>query len=96
MNQYCQETNQRPKNIPQEEWRNNLGGPAFPHTVEYKGADCGGVVPHGGMTLRDYFASKAMQGILTATLTPNTVWSQDEAAETAYNVADAMLKARQA
>ena len=49
-----------------------------------------------GMTLRDYFAAKAMQGILTATLTPNTVWSQDEAAETAYNVADAMLKARKA
>ncbi len=49
-----------------------------------------------GMTLRDYFAAKAMQGILTATLTPNTAWSQDEAAETAYNVADAMLKAREA
>lgn len=46
------------------------------------------------MTLRDYFAAKAMQGILSATLTPNTIWSQDDAAETAYNVADAMLKAR--
>jgi hypothetical protein len=46
------------------------------------------------MTLRDYFAVKALQGILTATLTPTTVWSQDAAAETAYNVADAMLKAR--
>ena len=53
-------------------------------------------IEHNGMTLRDYFAAKAMQGILTATLTPNTVWSQDEAAETAYNVADAMLKAREA
>ena len=42
----------------------NTGGPAFPHTVEYKGADCGGIVPHGGMTLRDYFAAKAMQGML--------------------------------
>jgi len=37
------------------------GGPAFPHTVEYKGADCGGVVPHGGMTLRDYFATHASE-----------------------------------
>ena len=46
------------------------------------------------MTLRDYFAAKAMQGILSATLTPNTIWSQDDAAETAYNVADAMLEAR--
>jgi hypothetical protein len=47
------------------------------------------------MTLRDYFAANAMQGILTATLTPNTIWSQDEAAKTAYNVADAMMKARE-
>ena len=39
----------------------DTGGPAFPHTVEYKGADCGGVVPHGGMTLRDYFAAKASE-----------------------------------
>ena len=53
-------------------------------------------INHKGMTMRDYFAAKAMQGILTATLTPNTVWSQDEAAETAYNVADAMMKAREA
>lgn len=52
--------------------------------------------PQKGMTLRDYFAAKAMQGILSATLTPNTIWSQDDAAETAYNVADAMLKAREA
>ena len=65
----------------------DTGGPAFPATNH-----------HGhkleGMTLRDYFAAKALQGILTATLTPNTVWSQDAAAETAYKVADAMLKAR--
>ena len=67
----------------------NTGGPAFPTHPE-------GALIHDGMTLRDYFAAKAMQGLLTATLTPNTVWSQDEAAETAYNVADAMLKARQA
>ena len=49
-----------------------------------------------GMTLRDYFAAKAMQGILAGTLTPQEVWSQDEVAELAYNVADAMLKAREA
>ena len=68
----------------------NTGGPAFPCHPGIENPI------YDGMTLRDYFASKAMQGILTATLTPNTVWSQDEAAETAYNVADAMLKARQA
>jgi hypothetical protein len=48
-----------------------------------------------GMSLRDYFAANAMQGILAGTLTPSQVWSQDEAAETAYCVADAMLKARE-
>ena len=42
----------------------------------------------------DHFAAKAMQGILAGTLTPQEVWSQDEVAELAYNVADAMLKAR--
>jgi hypothetical protein len=47
------------------------------------------------MTLRDYFAAKAMQALIEATVTKNTVWSQDEVAETAYNVADAMLKARE-
>ena len=71
----------------------NTGGPAFAQQLE---CNRDGYAVTGGMTLRDYFAAKAMQGILAATLTPNTVWSQDEAAETAYNVADAMLKARQA
>jgi hypothetical protein len=65
------------------------GGPAFPHTVEYKGAECGGVIPHGGMTLRDYFAAKAMQAFLT-----RIPMSGDEQARAAYKVADAMLKAR--
>jgi hypothetical protein len=74
------------------------GGPAFPSKkrIQRAGYATQEFEPVDGMTLRDYFAAKAMQGILTATLTPNTVWSQDEAAETAYNVADAMLKARQA
>lgn len=70
----------------------DTGGPAFPTTKPLDSWSD----PNQGMTLRDYFAAKAMQGILRATLTPNTVWSQDEAAETAYNVADAMLKARKA
>lgn len=76
----------------------NTGGPAFPRApFEYIDNGSGldwAVREQSGMTLRDYFAAKAMQGILSATLTPNTIWSQDDAAETAYNVADAMLKAR--
>ena len=67
------------------------GGPAFPF-VEPPTA---GYTIAKGMTLRDYFAAKAMQGLLAGTVTPTTVWSHDEVAETAYNVADAMLKARE-
>ena len=72
----------------------NTGGPAFPHTVEYKGADCGGVVPHGGMTLRDYFAAKAMQSLILEV----TDWKYmpNEISKFAYAQADAMLKARKA
>jgi len=73
------------------------GGSAFPHTVEYKGADCGGVVPHGGMTLLDYAAIKAMQALLS-----DPDWRQDMSfavtAATAYKQAAEMIaeKARYA
>jgi len=81
----------------------NTGGPAFPHTVEYKGAECGGVVPHGGMTLRDYFAAKAMQSLIEkvvlrdqATGMPQQVVTevQEKIARGAYAYADAMLRAQ--
>jgi hypothetical protein len=68
----------------------NTGGPAFPTT------EVAMMRSLQGMTLRDYFAAKAMQGLLVATVTPITVWSQNDVAETAYKMADAMLKARQA
>jgi hypothetical protein len=42
-----------------------------------------------GMTLRDYFAAKAMQGILFEGLDPS------ETAKHAYEMADTMLKARE-
>lgn len=59
------------------------GGPAFP--VPEPGLEC-------GMTLRDYFAAKAMQGICAHSDT----WGLDvpQIAERAYLVADAMLRAR--
>ena len=48
-----------------------------------------------GMTLRDYFAAKAMQALLSD---PN--WREDmdfdETASAGYTMADAMLKAREA
>jgi hypothetical protein len=47
-----------------------------------------------GMTLRDYFAAKAMQSILIDPRIDND--SYRECAEGAYKAADAMLKAREA
>jgi hypothetical protein len=45
-----------------------------------------------GMTLRDYFAAKAMQTMLGWD-NDHTIW--DSYAEDAYMMADAMLKARE-
>jgi len=63
------------------------GGPAFP--ALYQGdtrSDC------PGLSMRDYFAAKAMQG-WTANPLPNDSSIQDVAAW-AYRQADAMLAAR--
>jgi hypothetical protein len=63
--------------------------PAFP-TAQY--AD--GVRPSGfdnGMSLRDYFASKAMQAMMTD---PNLDMGCNTVATLSYRMADAMMKAR--
>lgn len=46
-----------------------------------------------GMTLRDYFAAKAMQAMLSNQEWNH--WSTEQHAEHAYGVADVMLKARE-
>jgi len=46
-----------------------------------------------GMTLRDYFAAKAMQGLLACASGDGT---KESYAKWAYEYADAMLKAREA
>ena len=53
--------------------------------------------PFQGMTLRDYFAAKAMQGFL-AYATHKGIYAppDNELASAAFQLADAMLKARQA
>jgi len=65
------------------------GGPAhpvFPNTSQSHGA------AHLGMSLRDHFAGQAMLAILS---TPRKVLSSGaDAADIAYEIADAMLKAR--
>lgn len=75
----------------------NDGGPAFP-CQWYDFQPCTGeqVVREqwGGMTLRDYFAAKAMQSLIS-----KYGFISDEinfAAEHSYEIADAMLKAREA
>ena len=63
----------------------NTGGPAFPSATD-------GMLDNEGMTLRDYFAAKAMQGIIS---TWNTGMPPAQlTSEGAYQYADAMLKAR--
>jgi hypothetical protein len=49
---------------------------------------------HSGMTLRDYFAAKAMQSLLTHEQALAT--ERNLTAKGAYAFADAMLKAREA
>lgn len=64
--------------------QNQSGGPAFPQPInpgEYG----------RGMTLRDYFAAKAMQAWFPT-------WERDQdfdLCKRAYRLADAMIKARQ-
>ena len=67
------------------------GGPAFPISNNDVITE---VIKHGnhpeGMSLRDYFAAKAMEGmIMTQT------YNDDAIAKYAYKIADAMLKARE-
>lgn len=75
---------------------NNTGGPAFPSKFHNGWGE-----PEKGMTLRDYFAAKAMQGLLAShwcevarEMTPST--GERTLADDAYAIANAMLKAREA
>ena len=65
---------------------NNTGGPAFPtHPVMGQIS-----APCLGMTLRDYFAAKALVSLATYEEYP-----PERAAKYAYEYADAMLKAKE-
>lgn len=52
----------------------------------------GGSRQFAGMSLRDYFAAKALNGICASG--PTKDWSNLQLAREAYQLADAMLKAR--
>jgi hypothetical protein len=71
---------------------NRSDTPAFP-TKNYHGVQPIATGYSEGMTLRDYFAAKAMQGILTDA---EIAMGISEIAELAYKYADAMMKAREA
>ena len=70
----------------------NDGGPAFPQ-LELDQSTGNIHTQHFGMTLRDYFAAKAMASILY-----QPEWEEmpnEHVAMWAYEYADAMLKARE-
>ena len=66
------------------------GGPAFAQQLE---SNRDGFAITGGMTLRDYFAAKAMQGFMANKSNPMH-YQPEEDAQWAYMIADALLKAR--
>lgn len=66
----------------------DTGGPAFPAPAGVSH------ITEQGMTLRDYFAAKAMQSLISELA--DWKYMPNEIAKFAYVQADAMLKARQA
>ncbi|MPV55889.1 hypothetical protein CFB46_12000 [Burkholderia sp. HI2761] len=76
----------------------NNGGPAFPSTTKTYVAKDGDTMHQGanGMMLRDYFAAKAMESLaLQQNLySIDTVEGVEAIAANAYDLADAMLRAR--
>ena len=79
----------------------NNGGPAFPQPIVDTRGNSGIVSAEemqvGGMTLRDYFAAKAMQGLVASCNNQDRlegILGFRKISEAAYAAADAMLKAR--
>ena len=71
----------------------DTGGPAFPvHPDMAAQLGCVPSSSDAGMTLRDYFAAKAMQAMVSV---PDFDMSHESYADWAYRQADAMLKARE-
>ena len=70
------------------------GGPAFPIPLA-EGQAYQGHAPCDGMTLRDYFAAKAMQAVPMPQRDLHDIpQAYDRIATHAYKLADAMLRAR--
>ena len=70
--------------------KTNDGGPAFPNDAAALRKE------QEGMTLRDYFAAKAMQGLLAAQVHGfNDQPAKGPFVSMSYEMADAMLAARE-
>lgn len=71
------------------------GGPAFPfgQICETTGQPVNGFYDTG-MTLRDYFAAKAMQGLLSGFYRDTSKYNFSELPTESYSIADAMLSER--
>lgn len=70
----------------------NNGGAAFPQHGWSRDPEANKYMQDkGGMTLRDYFAAKALGGIASMY---HEHWTLERAAEAAYELADAMLAER--
>ena len=74
----------------------NDGGPAFPcvYYSEPIGSIGSQLTIKGGMTLRDYFAAAALKGQAHRFAHPHE--HRELLAQDCYDIADAMLKAREA
>lgn len=73
------------------------GGPAFPFSVmtyqpDHPESPRYTTTWHGGMTLRDYFAAKAL--LVGGAANKSPAYDDETRARYAYELADAMLKAR--
>ena len=77
----------------------NTGGPAFPQNERVTAAIS--IAQSQGMTLRDYFAAKALVAVIADPDTKQVQKIMNQpfqivAAHVAYGFADAMMKAREA
>ena len=76
-----------------------MNGPAFPQRggpiADASGSVCGYLGDSPGMTLRDYFAAKAMEGQIAGDADATEDCYRVNIARFSYAMADAMLAARQ-
>ena len=70
----------------------NDGGPAFPMGYHPEGNSA----DHFGMTIRDYFAAAALQGLIASRGSMSTRFLAEDDASYVYEIADAMIRAREA